>query len=269
MTISLDDYEKGEKYTGNYADDLASLQNRLERLQAAMIVGGKQAIIMFEGWDAAGKGSIIQRLCTNWDPRHFEVYPIGAPTEAERERHFLYRFWTKVPGNGEITVFDRSWYGRVAVERVEGFASEREWKRAYDEINEFEAQLCEQGTMLIKLFVHVTQAEQDKRFADRLNDPWKRWKTGKDDYRNRSRRADYLDAYHEMFEKTDTRWAPWTAIDGNNKKSARIAALTTIADRLTGHVSLEPPPVDPEVVAMATAAFGYQPEPAKNYRPDA
>ena len=137
-----------------------------------------------------------------------------------------------------------------------GLCSEKDWKRAFDEINEFEAQQKDNGVTLVKLFLHITQAEQDERFQHRLNDPWKRWKTGKDDYRNRARRDDYLKAYHEMFERTDTRWAPWRVIDANNKKAARIAALTHIADVLEAAVSMDPLEADPEVVALAKEAFG-------------
>ena len=188
MTITLADYEKGEKYDGDYSADLAALQDRMTRIQQAHIIHGHRSIIMIEGWDAAGKG--------------------------------------------EIVVFDRSWYGRVLVERVEGYATDTEWKRAYDEINEFEAQQLDSGTHLIKLFCHVTQKEQDARFADRLNDPWKRWKTGADDYRNRSKRKQYLEAYKDMFKLTDTRWAPWKVLDMNNKKAGRIAGLTYVCEQL-------------------------------------
>jgi polyphosphate kinase 2 (PPK2 family) len=262
MAISLSDFEAGSKYPGDYAADLAALQARLERIQAAHIIHGKSALILLEGWDAAGKGGIIQRLCAEWDPRYFEVFPVGAPTREEKDRHFLWRFWQKLPAHGNIHILDRSWYGRVAVERVEGFAAEPDWRRGYDEINEFEAQLTGHGTTLVKLFIHVTQAEQDRRLAARLDDPWKRWKTGADDYRNRARRADYLTAYAEMFERTDTRWAPWRVIDANNKKAGRIAALTHIADTLERAVPMTPAPVDPAVVALAEAAFGYRPQPA-------
>ncbi|MBX9859142.1 MAG: polyphosphate kinase [Sphingomonas sp.] len=254
--IKLSDFEHGNKYVGNFDADLAALQERLARIQVAHICHGRRAIVMFEGWDAAGKGGAIQRLTSRWDPRYYEVHPIGAPTAEEKGRHFLWRFWTRLPMDGDIAVFDRSWYGRVLVERVEGFASETDWKRGYDEINEFEAQQADSGTTIIKLFLHITQAEQDKRLKERLNDPWKRWKTGLEDYRNRSRRADYLDAMHDMFKRTDTRWAPWTVIDGNDKKSARIAALTAIADRLEAHVSMEPPPVDPALEKVASKALG-------------
>ena len=260
MSIALSDYETGAKYDGDYSDDLGELEDRLERLQAAHIIHGQRSIIMFEGWDAAGKGGIIQRLTASLDPRFFEVWPIGAPTDEEKARHFLWRFWKRLPGNREISIFDRSWYGRVLVERVEGFASEAEWRKSYDEINEFEAQLTGSATNLVKLFVHITQEEQDERFAARLDDSWKRWKTGTEDYRNRSKRKDYLAAIEEMFAQTNTRWAPWKVIDGNHKKTARIAALTHIVETLEAVVPMTPPDRDPAVVKLAAKAFGYKPK---------
>ncbi|MDO7842728.1 polyphosphate kinase 2 family protein [Sphingomonas immobilis] len=256
MSIDLKKFEAGAKYDGDYKDALEKLQKRLAHIQVAHIVHKKRAIVLFEGWDAAGKGGVIQRLTAEWDPRNFEVWPIKAPTEEERDRHFLWRFWRRLPANGDIAVFDRSWYGRVLVERVEGYASEAEWKRGYDEINEFEAQQADSGTTIVKLFVHVTQKEQDKRLAARLEHPWKRWKTGADDYRNRAKRKDYLKAMHEMFARTDTRWAGWTIIDGNDKKSARIAALTAIADALEAGVDMTPPELDPAVEKIAREALG-------------
>jgi len=255
MTIDLSDYESGADFDGDYEHAITKLQKRLAHIQIAHIVHGKRAIVLFEGWDAAGKGGIIQRLTGEWDPRNFEVWPIKAPTEAERDRHFLWRFWQRLPAKGDIAVFDRSWYGRVLVERVEGFASEKDWKRGYDEINEFEAQQVDSGTTIVKLFVHVSQKTQDKRLEARLDHPWKRWKTGLDDYRNRAKRNDYLDAMHDMFHRTDTRWAPWHVIDGNSKKPARIAALTLIADALEAAVDMTPPPLDPEVEKVARAAL--------------
>ncbi len=256
MAIKLSDYETGKKYVGDYDADLLALQARLSKIQTAYIIHGKSAIIACEGWDASGKGGAISRLTAGWDPRFFEVWPIAAPSEEERVRHFLWRFWKRLPGRGDINIFDRTWYGRVLVERVEGYASEADWRRGYDEINEFEAQQRDNGVTLIKLFLHVTQAEQDARFRDRLENPWKRWKTGADDYRNRARRADYLKAYADMFERTDTRWAPWIVIDANNKKAARIAFLTAIADRLEKAVPMKPLPADPALISLAEAALG-------------
>ncbi len=257
MAIDLKDFEKGLKSPEDYDAALAGVQARLARIQAAHIVHGCRSIILFEGWDAAGKGGIIKRMAADLDPRYYQVWPISAPTAEEKARHFLWRFWQKLPGTRDIAILDRSWYGRVAVERVEGYATEAEWRRGFDEINEFEAQLVDNGTNLVKIFVHVTQEEQDERLADRLNNPWKRWKTGAEDYRNRARRADYLDAYRDMFAETDTRWAPWTVIDANKKKGARIAVLTHIADALEAKVPMDMPNADPDVVLLAQAAFGY------------
>lgn len=256
MAIDLSDYEAGEPFGGDYDHALAKLQKRLSHIQTAHIVHKRRAVVTFEGWDAAGKGGIIQRLTAQWDPRYFEVWPIAAPTPEEQAHHFLWRFWRRLPAQHNIAIFDRSWYGRVLVERIEGFAREAEWRRGYDEINDFEAQQIATGTTVIKVFVHVTQKTQDKRLEDRLEHPWKRWKTGLEDYRNRARRADYLVAMHEMFERTNTRHAPWIVIDGNDKKAARIAALTAIADALEAKVDMTPPRLDPEVEKVARKALG-------------
>jgi len=255
MAIDLRDYESGAHSKGSYSETLKELQERLARILVAHIVHNKRSVIVFEGWDAAGKGGAIQRLTAKWDPRSFSVWPIGAPTAEEKGRHFLWRFWNKLPAAGEIAVFDRSWYGRVLVERVEGFASETQWKRAYDEINEFEAQQVDDGTTIVKLFFHVTAEVQDERLKARLSHPWKRWKVGPEDFRNRARRSDYLPAIKDMFAQTDTRWAPWVAIDGNNKKAARIAALSAIADALEKKLPMQPPPASEEVEALAAQAF--------------
>ena len=254
--IDLRDYDKKQAYKGHYKRDLAPLQERLEHILVAHIVHGRRAVVMLEGWDAAGKGGIIQRLTAEWDPRYYEVYPIAAPSVEEKAHDFLWRFQTRLPKPGNIIVFDRSWYGRVLVERVEGFASEAEWRAGYDAINAFEAELAEGGTTLVKLFVHVSQKEQDKRLEARLDDPWKRWKTGLEDYRNRAKREAYLAAMHDMFARTDTGGAPWTVINGNDKKAARIHALTEVADRLEAAVDMTPPPLDPELERVARAAFG-------------
>lgn len=251
MSINLWDYEAGAPYEGDYKDDLKDLQERLSRLFVANHVHGKKAIVLCEGWDAAGKGGAIQRLTANCDPRSYRVWPIAAPDEEEKAHHYLWRFWRRMPKAGEVAIFDRSWYGRVLVERVEGLASEAEWRRAYDEINELEAQLAADGTAIVKLFFHVTQEVQDKRLKARLDHPWKRWKVNADDIRNRARRKDYLAALKDMFAGTDTRWAPWTAIDGNDKKAARIAALAHVAEALAAALPAKPPPRRPEMERLA------------------
>ncbi len=256
MAIDLKDYEKGSSYSGRYKHDLKKLQKRLEKIQVANIVHKRRAIVVLEGWDAAGKGGIIQRMTAKLDPRNFEVHPIAAPTEKEKAHHFLWRFWKRLPADGNIAVFDRSWYGRVLVERIDEFASEAEWQRGYDEINQFEATQVAAETVLVKLFVHTTQHEQDKRLKSRIEHAWKHWKTGLDDFHNRSKRSAYLDAIHEMFERTDSKAAPWQVIDGNDKKAARIAALTLVADRLEAYVPMDPPPLDTDVLRVAEAALG-------------
>ncbi|MEH6700791.1 polyphosphate kinase 2 family protein [Parasphingorhabdus sp.] len=258
MTINLSDYESGDKYDGNYGDALKALQDRLAHIHFKHIIHRSRSILVFEGWDAAGKGGAIRRMTGEWDPRYFDVWPIGAPTKEEKDRHFLWRFWQKLPGSREIGVFDRSWYGRVLVERVEGFCEPADWKRGYDEINEFEAQQIDGGTNLVKIFFHTTQEEQDARLAKRLDTPHKRWKITAEDFRNREKRDDYLEAMHDMFENTDTRWAPWKVIDGNDKKSARIAAMTHVAETLEAALPDELPVADPELVKLAEQAFGYE-----------
>ncbi len=251
MAIDLSDYESGARYDGDYDEDLAELQELIARQLVSLHVHKRRAIIAAEGWDAAGKGGAIQRLTAQCDPRHYHVWPISAPSEGEKARHYLWRFWNRLPRAGEVAIFDRSWYGRVLVERVEGFAAEAEWRRAYDEINEFEAQQNADGTLIIKLFFHVTQEVQDERLAKRLEDPWKRWKVSQEDFRNRARRDDYLAALKDMFDQTDTRWAPWTVIDSNNKKAARIAALRAVTDALSSHVPADPPEPRPEMERLA------------------
>ncbi|HEY5712969.1 MAG TPA: polyphosphate kinase [Allosphingosinicella sp.] len=255
MTVNLARYEKGAPFEGDYDDALAELQDKISRLFVANHVFGRKAVLACEGWDAAGKGGALQRMTALCDPRSYKVWPIAAPNDEEKARHYMWRFWQRLPKTGEVAIFDRSWYGRVLVERVEGFATPAEWRRAYDEINEFEAGLAADGAIIVKLFFHVTREEQDKRFKARLDHPWKQWKVGEEDFRNRARRADYLAALADMFEHTDTRWAPWTVIDGNNKKAARIAALTKVAEVLADALPADPPPIRLELVRLAQKAF--------------
>jgi polyphosphate kinase 2 (PPK2 family) len=253
MPINLWDYEAGAHFEGDYDAALAELQERIAHLFVSLHVHRKKAIILCEGWDAAGKGGAIQRLTAQCDPRTYKVWSTSAPNAEEKAHHYLWRFWRRMPAAGEVAIFDRTWYGRVLVERVEGFAKEAEWRRAYDEINELEAQLGYDGAAIVKLFFHVTQEVQDKRFENRLEHPWKRWKVTSEDLRNRGRRKDYLSAIKDMFDTTDTRWAPWTVIDANNKKAARIAALTRVAEALAAACPAKPPPISPEMEHLAQA----------------
>ncbi len=257
MTIKLSDFESGKKYDGEYDDDLKALQDRLAELQSLHILHEARTLIVIEGWDAAGKGGAIKRMTATLDPRYYTVSPISAPTAEEKDKHFLWRFWSKLPGSQEISIWDRSHYGRVLVERVEGFCSEAEWRRGYDEINEFESRQGEIGTKIIKLFLHVTQETQDKVLTERLNDPSKRWKVTTEDFRNREKRGAYLEALKDMFKRTDTHWAPWTVIDGNNQKAARISVLRHVVKELEASLPQEFPEMDAEILGFAKESLGY------------
>ena len=258
--IELSNFEVGKKYDGNYDDDLKKLQNRLAELQSLHILHNARTLIVIEGWDAAGKGGAIKRMTATLDPRYYSVFPISAPTAEEKDKHFLWRFWNKLAGKQEINIWDRSHYGRVLVERVESFCSDVEWRRAFDEINEFESRQGEIGTKIIKLFLHVTQETQDKVLTERLDDPSKRWKLTAEDFRNHEKRDAYLAAMSDMFARTDTRWAPWTVIDGNNQKSARIAVLQHVVKELEASVPQEFPEADAEILKMAKDVLGYSPK---------
>lgn len=258
VMIDLSDYESGAKYDGDYDANLKALQDRMAELQSLHILHGARTLIIVEGWDAAGKGGAIKRLTATLDPRYYQVFPISAPTREEKDKHFLWRFWNKLPGKCEINIWDRSHYGRVLVERVEGFCSEAEWRRGYDEINEFESRQGEIGTKIIKLFLHVTQETQDKVLTERLEDPAKRWKVTAEDFRNRDKRAEYLDAMKDMFKRTDTHWAPWTVIDGNNQKASRIAVLAHVVKELENSVPQLFPEADEAILKLAKDALGYK-----------
>ncbi|KAB7648708.1 polyphosphate kinase 2 family protein [Polymorphobacter fuscus] len=255
-TIDLADFEADlDLDTETYETRLTALQHQMELIQAAYINQGLKAVIALEGWDAAGKGGLITRLVGSLDHRYTHVWSIGAPTKPEADHHFLWRFWQRLPGRREIAVFDRTWYGRVLVERVDKLTPKADWQRAYDEINAFEALHIADGARFVKLFLHISQDEQDKRLKERIETPWKRWKTGPEDYHNRANRDAYLKAYHDMFERTSTPDAPWTVIAANDKKSARIKSIETVVAVLSKDIDLDYPPADPALVATAEAAL--------------
>lgn len=247
-----------------YQTEEAALQIELKRIQQAYLHTNDRAVIVFEGWDAAGKGGTIRRMATTMDPRGFRVWPIGAPSPAEQRHHYLHRFWSRLPAAGEIVVFDRSWYGRVLVERVEGFAREREWRRAYDEILAFERMLLDDGVRMVKLFLHISQKEQKKRFVERLENPIKRWKLSYEDFRNREKWSQYEAAIEEMVQRTSTARAPWTVLSSEQKKAGRLDALATIVARLSDGVDLAPRPLDAALLEQARAALGIDPKPREN-----
>ena len=204
---------------------LGSLHNRLYRKRVPVI-------ITYEGWDAAGKGGNIKRITEALDPRGFEVHPIASPEPHEKARHYLWRFWTRLPKNGHIAIFDRTWYGRVMVERLEGFCSENDWRRAYNEINEFEKELSDWGAVIVKFWVQIDKDTQLARFNDRQNNPEKRWKITDEDWRNREKWDQYEVAVDEMLQKTSTTYAPWHILESVDKKYARLKALRIVIEEI-------------------------------------
>ncbi len=240
LSLSRGEEEEGLKQAGRR---LAQL-----RLTLGGLIGprrlGPPLCVAFEGWDAAGKGGSIKRLVAPLDPRHVRVAQFAAPSESERRHHFLHRFWPALPGWGGMSVYDRTWYGRVLVERVEGYASEEEWRRAYEEIVAFERMLVEEGTVLVKVWLHISADEQLKRFEARAEDPLKTWKLTTDDWRNRSRRADYEAAVEEMVARTSAEEAPWQLVSAESKRYARVAVVRLVNEAIEAgmrRVGQEPP----------------------------
>jgi polyphosphate kinase 2 (PPK2 family) len=230
---------------------LAAAQERLLALRLVLggLVGergiGPPVCVLFEGWDASGKGGAIKRLVARMDPRHVRVVQYAAPTFDEKRHHWLARFWPALPGWGGMAVLDRSWYGRVLVERVEGFASKEQWKRAYGEIDEFERMLADEGTILIKFWLHISSKEQLKRFEAREREPLKQWKLTDEDWRNRKRRRAYKRAVEDMVERTSTEWAPWYLVEADSKRFARVKVVETVNDVIEAGMrrhGIDPPP---------------------------
>jgi polyphosphate kinase 2 (PPK2 family) len=230
-----------------YERRLEQLQHKMLSIQQTYFHEGRRGIVAVEGWDAAGKGGMIRRLTEKLDPRGVKVWPIGPPEPSEQGRHYLYRFWTKLPEPGTLAVFDRSWYGRVLVERVDKLVPKEAWKRAYGEINAFERLLVDDGVRVVKIFMHITREEQLHRFAARLEDPYKRWKLRESDLRVHMQWRGYREAIEDMFDETSTKSGPWHAIPANQKWYARVAAITRITDEFSRGIDLHPPPVDPKV----------------------
>ena len=211
---------------------LQEQRGRLSLLHRKAKDQGLTVLTVFEGWDAAGKGGAIRRLTSALFARDVQVVPFAAPSSEERAQHYLWRFWRYLSRAGKVTVFDRSWYGRVLVERLEGFCSEEEWRRAFDEINDFEEQLVQHGIVLVKFWLHISQEEQLNRFKDRENIDYKRWKLTEEDWRNRDRWDDYELAVNEMVERTSTLAAPWTLVEANDKAFARVKVIKAVCDAL-------------------------------------
>ncbi len=232
--ILLNDLDQTQSLTQEeYKSQVKQLQLELLNMQLELHEKGIPVVVVIEGPDAAGKGGVIKRLTEKLDPRLMRVYSINKPTPEEFARHYLWRFWCKLPQRGHLAIYDRSWYGRVLVERVEGFCSKAAWSRAYDEINAFEKMLVDDETVFLKMWIHVTKDEQLSRFKRREADPYKHWKIGEEDWRNRKRWNEHIVAAEDMFEKTSTEIAPWHAIPGNYKWFARVKALQLLSAALS------------------------------------
>jgi len=231
LSLSLDRDE--------YRKLLDKRQKRIGELHDEIYRRRIPVVIVYEGWDAGGKGGNIRRLTEEMDPRGYEVIPIAAPNDVEKAHHYLWRFWTEFPKAGHLTIFDRSWYGRVLVERVEGFCSETDWNRAYGEINEMEENFWNFGAVVIKFWLQIDKDEQMNRFKAREKDPAKQWKLNEEDWRNREKWDRYEEATEEMFLRTHTPYAPWTIIEGNCKRYARIKALDVVIAAIEARIAEE------------------------------
>ncbi|HYH24556.1 MAG TPA: UDP-galactose-lipid carrier transferase [Blastococcus sp.] len=237
---------------------LEEAQDRLVHLR--LLLGGQigpgtlgpPLCVLFEGWDASGKGGAIQRLVEGIDPRHVRVAQFAAPTSDEKRHHFLWRFWPVLPGWGGMAVLDRTWYGRVLVERVEGFAPEEAWRRAYAEIVDLETTLAAEGTILVKFWMHVSPEEQLRRFESRRDDPYKAWKLTDEDWRNREKRPAYEAAVEEMLERTHTDTAPWHVIPGDDKRFARVAVVRAVCEAIEAALRARGIDPDPPLAREAT-----------------
>lgn len=228
----LDSLVRQDMKRKEYEEQLELLQGRLALLSRSPAFRRRNLVLVFEGMDAAGKGGAIRRIAAALDARHYRIVPIGAPTEEERVQPYLWRFWRHLPQRGRVVIFDRSWYGRVLVERVEGFCSEADWMRAYAEINDFEDQLIEAGAVVVKFWLAISMDEQLARFQEREAEPHKRFKISAEDWRNREKWDDYRRAVCDMVDRTSTERAPWTLVEADDKHFARIKILRTICERL-------------------------------------
>ena len=223
-----------------YIRQLARRQIQVRELGWQVYQQRRPVVLVFEGWDAAGKGGVIKRITEKLDPRGFVVYPISAPHGEDKSKHYLYRFWRRLPERGTMAIFDRSWYGRVLVERVEGFAKENEWKRAFKEINAFERQLHDFDTVVVKFWLHISREEQLKRFEERQRIGYKAWKLTDEDWRNREKWGAYEDAAEEMLVKTSTTLAPWILVEANDKYWARVKVMSRLVEVLSKALNYKP-----------------------------
>jgi polyphosphate kinase 2 (PPK2 family) len=248
VPIELTDFERGDPFSGDAEEAIASLQQRLARLQLSQIAHRKRAIVLFEGWIASGKKAALRGLAGAWDPTHYRVRTVGGADVADDERHWLAPFWSGLPAAGDTTVFFRSWYRRTVELRAFGRANDKAWARACDEVNEFEAQQRDHGTLVVKLFFHVSADVQLQRLTERQQDPWLRHLLTQEEVSDLGNRDRIVEVVHDMFRHTDTRWAPWTVIDGNDLTAGTIAALSAIAGAYEKAMPADPPALGETVV---------------------
>ncbi len=238
-TVDLD--SKIDKET--YKPLISNLSDRLYYIQQASWAASVPVIILFEGWDAAGKGTTIHKLTDPIDPRGYKIYPIRAARTYEKKRPWLWRFWLKIPARGEWAIFDRSWYGRVLVERMEKLVEEKEWKRAYRDIVDFERTLADDGALILKFFLHISKKEQSKRFKKVTSDPLNAWRVTAEDLRNHKRYDKWLRVYQEMLEQTDTEWGPWTIVEATDRRHTQVKVYQTVIEALESRLGVSASPM--------------------------
>lgn len=237
-----------------YKERLPYLRNRLYDLQKACWDAKIPSVIVFEGWDAAGKGSSIKALTRRLEPRGFKLYPIQAPRTYEVHMPWLWRFWVKLPNHGQMAIFDRSWYGRVLVERIEGLTSRKEWRKAYRDIVDFERAIADDGYVIIKFWLHISKKEQRRRFKRLEKDPLKAWHVQPEDWEHHRKYKEYLAAVEEMLERTETEWGPWTIVEATNRRWALVKVFSTVVERLEDTLKKRGLPLPPELDARPEVA---------------
>ena len=259
VPIDLTEFERGHPYKGDVAGELAALQHRLGRAQLSQIVHQRRLIIVIEGPEGSGKRDFVKLLGAALDPTHFALTTVSPDRRRARDGHWLARFWAKLPEAGDTAIFYHSWYRRVLEDKLLGLVNDKEWKRAFDEINEFESQQRDYGTMIVKLFFHVTDATQSRRIAERLDDEWLRHLVGPEELRTAPARSAYRGALVQVLAQSDTRWAPWSMIDANDSAAAQLAGLSVIADLLAKALPQAPPETASSVVPYLVASERTQP----------
>ena len=241
VPINLAEIERGAPFTGDYGAALSALQERLGRVQLAQVVHRRRTVLVLEGPEGAGKKSVLMKLGAALDPCHYAVHCVTPDRRQSSEGHWLARFWNRLPAAGSSAIFLHSWYRRVLEDHVMGLVSDKEWKRGFDEINEFEAQQRDYGTLLVKLYFHATDKVLDERIGTRAADPWQHHMLGPVELRTADGREAYRRSLAQMFKQTDTRWAPWVGVDASDEQSAQLAALTALAEAMEKAISMDPP----------------------------